>query len=414
MVALHEFSVEEQRSSSIEFSAFERTLFRYVAVLAAFMVLTGLVALLVWLLAQIVSFFYALLLPLSVAGVLSLILYPVVRWLQRVAGLSRMGAVSSLFAVVVVALVGAAVLVVPTASHQVQEFIKAAPGLAENAYESLSRTFPEATDRVASMLEDLDLQSIVPNLEGMGSQLMHYVAVVVGLAFVPLYLFFALLSGERLKEGGREVLSIFRPQTQHELMFLGRLFVGYVTAFFQGQVVIALIMGVLLAAGFSLIGLQAAILFGLMLGFLNIVPYLGTIVGLMLALPVAYLQPDGGGLALVAMVLAVFTVVQLIESWLLTPKIMADRSGLHPAIVVISIFFWGTALGGIIGMILAVPLSAFVASLWKHFRAKWSSALVDTSEVMEEDPDILSGLSDFDDDAATNPAGEQSDDYPHR
>lgn len=403
--------MEERPSSSIEFSAFERTLFRYVAVLAAFMVLTGLVALLVWLLGQVVSFFYALLLPLSVAGVLSLILYPVVHWLQRVTGLSRMGAVSSLFAVVLIALVVVAVLVVPTASHQVQEFIKSTPDLAENAYESFSRTFPEATDRVVSMLEDLDLQSIMPNLEGMGSQLMHYVTVVVGLAFVPLYLFFALLSGERLKEGGREVLSVFRPQTQYELMFLGRLFVGYVTAFFQGQVVIALIMGVLLAAGFSLIGLQAAILFGLMLGFLNIVPYLGTIVGLTLALPVAYLQPEGGGLTLVALVLVVFAVVQLIESWLLTPKIMADRSGLHPAIVVISIFFWGMALGGIIGMILAVPLSAFVASLWKHFRVKWSSALVDTSEASEEDPRVLTGLSGFDD-TATNPSEEGSENDP--
>jgi predicted PurR-regulated permease PerM len=397
--------VTEPPSTAIEFSTLERTLFRYVAIFGALMALAGLLSLLVWLLARLVSFFFALLLPLSVAGVLSLILYPVVRRLQRITGLSRTRAVTALFAAVTAVVVIAAALVLPTAIQQVQEFIRTAPDLAQNASESFSRAFPTTTARVASMLDDVELHAILPNLEGLGSQLMNYAAVIVGLAFVPLYLFFALISGDRLNEGANEALSVLRPQTQSELMFLGHLFVGYVTAFFQGQVVIALIMGVLLATGFSLIGLQAAILLGLILGFLNIVPYLGTIVGLTLALPVAYLQPDGGGLTLVAMVLAVFVVVQIIESWLLTPKIMADRSGLHPAIVVISIFFWGIALGGIIGMIMAVPLSAFVASLWRHFRSKWSSTLVamDNIGVIEEHPEIFRG-----DAAETHPMDKES------
>jgi predicted PurR-regulated permease PerM len=403
--------VPEQSSSTIEFGAFERALFRYVAILGAFIALVGLLSLLVWLLGRLVSFFFALLLPLSVAGVLSLILYPVVRRLQRISGLSRTRAVTALFVVVTTVVVIVGALVLPTAIQQVQEFIRTAPDLAQNAYQSFSRTFPVATERVASMLDNLDLQAILPNLEGLGSQLMHYVAVIVGLAFVPLYLFFALISGDRLNEGIRETLSVLRPQTQSELMFLGRMFVGYVTAFFQGQVVIAMIIGVLLAVGFSLIGLQAAILLGLMLGFLNIVPYLGTIVGLTLALPVAYLQPDGGGLSLVAMVLAVFTVVQIVESWLLTPKIMADRSGLHPAIVVISIFFWGIALGGIIGMIMAVPLSAFVASVWKHFRSRWSSTVVamDNAGVVDEHPQIFR-----DDDAETRFVDQESNRHKSR
>lgn len=240
---------------------------------------------------------------------------------------------------------------------------------------------------MADTIFEMDLESLLPNLEGIGSRLLTYAGVVVGLGFVPLYLFFALLSGERLKDDARELLSIFSPQVQTDVMYLMRLFIGYITAFFQGQVVIALIMGVLLAIGFTIVGLEAAILFGLLLGMLNIVPYLGMIVGLLLALPVAYLQP-GGGLLLVVLVLSVFVVVQLIESWLLTPKIMAHRSGLHPAIVVISIFFWGTALGGVIGMILAVPLSAFLVSLWKHAKEKWAFAVVDTPDLQHSELDM--------------------------
>lgn len=64
-----------------------------------------------------------------------------------------------------------------------------------------------------------------------------------------------------------------------------------------------------------------------------------------------------------------------IESWLLTPKIMANRSGLHPALVVISLFFWGTALGGIIGMVLAVPLTAFFVAIWGEIKASLKHTL---------------------------------------
>ncbi|WP_219999919.1 AI-2E family transporter [Halomonas sp. LBP4] len=72
----------------------------------------------------------------------------------------------------------------------------------------------------------------------------------------------------------------------------------------------------------------------------------------------AYLQPDVG-VELLVLAGLVFAAVQLTESWLLTPKIMANLSGLHPAPVVIFLFFWGAGLSGIIGMVLAVPLTAF-------------------------------------------------------
>jgi predicted PurR-regulated permease PerM len=150
--------------------------------------------------------------------------------------------------------------------------------------------------------------------------------------------------------------------------------VAYVTTFFRGQLIIAVIMGAMYAVGFSLVGLKAGILIGIFLGLLNVVPFLGTLVGLLVVLPIAYFQGDGG-LQLLALALLVFAVVQLVESWFLTPKIMADRSGLHPGLVVISIFFWGIALGGISGMILAVPLTAFIVAIWKQMKAGLTRSL---------------------------------------
>ena len=109
---------------------------------------------------------------------------------------------------------------------------------------------------------------------------------------------------------------------------------------------------------------------GLLLGLLNIIPYLGSILGLGIALPLAYFQQDGG-LFTLGGVLVVFTVVQLIEGYFLTPRIMGDRTGLHPMAIIVAVFFWGSALSGILGMILAIPLTAFGVVFWRLAKDKY-------------------------------------------
>jgi predicted PurR-regulated permease PerM len=94
------------------------------------------------------------------------------------------------------------------------------------------------------------------------------------------------------------------------------------------------------------------------------------IIGLGMTVPMSLAQP-GGGIGLMLLTLLVIVIVQQIEGWLLTPKIMGDRTGLHPMAIIVAIFFWGTALGGILGMILAIPLTAFLASLWRLVREKY-------------------------------------------
>ena len=74
--------------------------------------------------------------------------------------------------------------------------------------------------------------------------------------------------------------------------------------------------------------------------------------------------------------LVVFTVVQLIEGYLLTPRIMGDRTGLHPVAIIVAVFFWGSALQGILGMILAIPLTAFLVVFWRLAKEKYIGELV--------------------------------------
>ena len=127
--------------------------------------------------------------------------------------------------------------------------------------------------------------------------------------------------------------------------------------------------------GFTMAGLKSGFFIGLTLGLLNLIPYLGSILGVAVALPLAYFQPDGGLLVLL-WVIAVMIAVQLIEGWILTPKIMGDQTGLHPVMIIFSVFFWGIALNGLLGMILAIPLSAFIVTFWRLARAKYIPMLL--------------------------------------
>jgi predicted PurR-regulated permease PerM len=72
----------------------------------------------------------------------------------------------------------------------------------------------------------------------------------------------------------------------------------------------------------------------------------------------------------------VFTIVQMIEGYLLTPKIMGERTGLHPMVIIVAVFFWGSALNGIAGMILAIPLTAFLVVFWRLAKERYIGELV--------------------------------------
>lgn len=371
------------------FGTVERRLFRATAVLFAIVVFAGLIAGVVWILGQALAFFYNLIMPLCVAGILALVLNPVVDHLEQRGRMPRIAATSIIVLLFLAIIVGAIVMVMPTLVRQVGQFTEIAPGILAGWQEYLSNRFPGVTRMVMESAQDGEIKDLVPDLEGTGKKVRSYAGVLVGLSFVPLMLFFTLLSGGRLRGQTMAVISVFSASTQQKIMYFIDVFLAQVTGFFQGQLVIAVIMGTLFAIGFTLIGLNGGILIGLVLGLLNIVPFLGTLIGLLIVLPLAYFQPTGG-FQLLGLSLLVFTVVQLVESWLLTPRIMANRSGLHPALVVISVFFWGTALGGITGMILAVPLTAFLVAVWSQAKAGLTRSM--TSDHDADRIEIFTGM----------------------
>ncbi len=335
--------------------------------------------------ARFVSYFSGVLWPLSVAVILALLLRPLVSLFERRLKIGRPAGVVLLYGLFLLVIGGLVVSLAPVIIAQVLDFIAYVPTLWHHT-EGWARThFPEwlgATRHyldnpaVRNVLSSLAQQArdfstqLIPSLKQAGAGLFGFFGVVASVAVLPVYLFFFLLSDVDPTAKLPEHLPFLRKEQRDDVVFLVREFLGILVAFFRGQMLIGLIVGILYAIGFSIVGLRFGLAIGLTIGLLNIVPYLGSILGLCVALPLALLQPDGG-LWLVGAVFIVFVAVQAIDGWLVTPRIMGRQTGLHPVTIIVAVFFWGHALGGILGMMLAVPLTAFFVTAWRLVRRKY-------------------------------------------
>lgn len=206
-----------------------------------------------------------------------------------------------------------------------------------------------------------------------GAGLLQRVIGLLGWVVLPVYLAF-FMAGKPPEAGsiGR-FLPFLKAETRNDIVALAVQFQNILVAFFRGQVLVALIQALLFGVGFMCIGIEFGFLVGFLLGLLNIVPYLGNAIGLMVVLPLAFL---GGGTMHLLLALGVFVTVQSLDGWIITPRIMGHRTGLHPVTIIFSLFFWSVLLGGFLGLLLGVPLSAFVTVLGRLLRDKYVRELV--------------------------------------
>lgn len=339
----------------------------------------------VWLIALFGRTFASVFLPLVVAAVIALVCKP---WFDVLRTRLRLPVPLAIAAFLASALVPVAAFVWffgALVAEQVSDLIARGPDLWVRANELFRTRWPaieaflvehglqgRLEEAVAAHQENLGKAAgaLASGAWSAGKGILAGIGMVFSWAVFPVYLVFFLLAPPQGLEGLERQLPFFKPDTRRDLVFLVREFVSIVVTFFRGQLLIALAQSVLYAIGFSVVGLRYGFILGLALGFLNIVPYLGSIIGLGIGIPIAFFQ-EGGGMGTAIAVVVVFTVVQMIEGYVLTPRIMGDRTGLHPLAIIVAVFFWGTALGGILGMILAIPLTAFGVVVWRLLREKY-------------------------------------------
>jgi len=375
---------------AIEFSDRQRTtIAAAITILSAVVILLAIGALF-WIVGAFFVKFSAVFLPLAVAMVAALVVKPFYEAISTRLKLGRVPALIAVFLSFIIPVTALGWFFGDILVDQVKGLVEAfptwwaaavnwvrtrAPQLVQFYNETaLGHAVGGAVEGQSGAVVDI-AQYLGRRMVTAGAGVLSGVATLLGWVVAPIYFAFFLMADTSHIGNLERFIPFLKSDTRKDLLYLFEEFLNIIVAFFRGQLIIAFLQGLLFAIGFTLVGLKYGFVIGLTLGFLNIVPYLGNIIGLGTALPLAFFQADGG-LLRVLLVLVVFAAVQMIEGYLLTPKIMGDRTGLHPVVIIIAIFFWGTALNGIMGMILAIPLTAFLVVFWRLAREKYLPELV--------------------------------------
>jgi len=334
-----------------------------------------------WLAAAIVLgiFVYVfsdILLPFVAGMVLAYFLDPVADWLER-AGLSRTAATLLILLSFIVALTVALIILMPVLASQLGDFLRILPDYLQRLQSLVTSFDPEWLERRFG----LEVGSV---REGMNSMLASGVVVVTsvfqsiwssgvalfsiaGLFVVtPVVAFYMLLDWDRMVETVDGWVPRDHVGTIRQIAAdVNRATAGFV----RGQGTLCLVLGVMYAVGLTLTGLNFGILIGLFAGLISFIPYVGSMVGLVLAVGVALVQfwPDW---LMVVAVAAVFFAGQFIEGNILQPRLVGKSVGLHPVWLMFSLFAFG-ALFGFVGLLIAVPAAAAVAVLVRFAIARY-------------------------------------------
>ena len=188
---------------------------------------------------------------------------------------------------------------------------------------------------------------------------------LLSLVMVPIYLFFLLKESPAIERRWREYLPLRNSPLKDEVAAVLSQINNYVIAYFRGQLLVCLIDGLLIGTALFCFGLNFAPLIGLLVVVLTMIPYIGIILCWVPAVIIAAAQ--WGDWAHPLLVTGVFIIVQNLEAIFIAPRIVGNSVGLHPMTVIVSIFIWGLLIGGLLGPILAVPLTATVKVLLARY-----------------------------------------------
>ncbi len=335
----------------------------------------------------LIKYLSDVLIPFAVALLLAYLLNPLVNAIQRKIP-SRPLAVFAALILVVSGLVVVCLIAIPAISRELSHMAELLNRLAKDSeiaqralaylprdiWNALQEAISgERVQQIGALLKEekvmalaqAALKKMLPGVWSLIHGVASFMLAVLGLSIIVLYLVFLLIDYQRVKEGWKEFIpAAWRP---HVVSFLSN-FNAAMNQYFRAQALVASIVGVLFAAGFWLIGLPMAIVLGLFIGLLNMVPYL-QIIGIIPAVFLAVMHSLETGMSLwlaCGLTGLVFAVVQAIQDSLLVPNIMGKTTGLSPAVILLSLSVWGKLLG-VLGLLIAIPMTCLFIAYYRQF-----------------------------------------------
>lgn len=325
----------------------------------------------IWLVNELKS----VLLPFCVAWLIAYMLEPFVQYNRRLLGVRKrlLPIFMTLFETCLVVVV-LSVLFLPSIIDEMHQVAYLVKGYASDS----GGDIPFIPDGVHDFLRNaIDFDSISDELTRQDLDRLFDMAVsfisggfdiVLGLFswfIVILYVVFIMLDYERLLRGFKRMVP---PKYRAVAFSVARDVKVSMNHYFRGQALVAFCVGILFCVGFKIVGLPLAVVLGLFIGLLNMVPYLQLISFLPTTLLCLVLSVDTGAdfWMIWGECMLVYVVVQCIQDFFLVPKIMGKAMGLNPAIILLSLSVWGTLLG-FIGLIIALPLTTLLLSYYDRY-----------------------------------------------
>ena len=326
----------------------------------------------------LIHYLSSVLLPFVIAWFFAYLLYPMVKFVERHMHLPRALSIILTLIVVIAVISGIVYMIIPPMIEQFEKLGQLASDYIQKTAHissipaAVTQWWLENQDDIGNFFRSEtftdSIKTIMPGLFSVLGQTYSVIVSVIASFITLLYMFFILLDYEYLTDNWIRIFpKKVRPFWEELMGDVERELNNYI----RGQGLVALIMGVLFCIGFTIIDFPMAIGLGIMIGIMDLVPYLHTFALIPTVLLALLKSADTGQnfWVILAMALAVFIIVQLICDMVVTPKVMGKAMGLNPAILLLSLSIWG-ALLGFIGLIIALPTTTLLIAYYQRYVTK--------------------------------------------
>jgi len=344
-----------------------------------------------WSIAALVFFvllwlFGDVMLPFLVGGAIAYFLDPVADRLQA-AGLSRIVATALISILMLLLVVLLVLAVIPTLIQQLTALVNSAPQITSQFQTFLLDRFPQLSDETSTIRQSL-LQ-IGEAVQARGGELantllasvLNVLSAVIFIVVVPVVAFYMLMDWDRM------VLHIdnMLPRDHAPVVRqLAREIDAVLAGFVRGQVSVCLILGTFYSVALMLAGLQFGLIVGAIAGAITFIPYVGSLVGGVLAIGLALFQFWGDWIS-IGIIAAIFAVGQFVEGNILTPKLVGQSVGLHPVWLLFALSAFGSVFG-FAGLLVAVPIAASIGVFARFGMSKYQESLLYCGVSVEAPP----------------------------
>jgi predicted PurR-regulated permease PerM len=236
------------------------------------------------------------------------------------------------------------------------------PDLTSNIHKINNQIMASATDWTAKLLSKFGNWLLV-----LAAKVTALIDIIIALILIPIYAYYFLRHKRWIKTHWTNYLPIRNPRIKEEIIFIILSINQYMIAFFRGQVIVSICSGVLYTIGFLALGLDYAFLLGFFCMLLTMIPFLGPLISCIISVMLTAMQFGNWSHPLIIILL--FAIVVSLENFFYSPRIMGNRVGIHPAVIIVAVMVGITLLGGVLGGVLAIPLAAALRVIL--FRYLW-------------------------------------------